>query len=142
MTSSHLISYSTVNTEIFTSKIKNRKWVFTLTTFIQEGVGSHRKSNQARKRDEASNLEKKKESCPYLQTESQSEVTQSRRTLCDPMEPTRLLHAQNFPGKSTRVGCHFLLQRIFLTQGLNPGFPHYGQMLYHLSHQGSHLQIT
>ena len=39
MTSSHLISYSTVNTEIFTSKIKNRKWVFTLTTFIQESVG-------------------------------------------------------------------------------------------------------
>ena len=26
----------------------------------------------------------------------------------------------NFPGKNTRVGCHFLLQGIFLTQGLNP----------------------
>ena len=41
----------------------------------------------------------------------------------------------NFPGKSTRVGCHFLLQGIFLTQGLNPGLPHCKQMLYHLSHQ-------
>ena len=30
-------------------------------------------------------------------------------------------------------GCHFLLQGIFLTQGLNPGLLH----LYHLSHQGS-----
>ena len=24
------------------------------------------------------------------------------------------------PGKNTGVGCHFLLQRLFLTQGLNP----------------------
>ena len=27
-------------------------------------------------------------------------------------------------GKNTRVGCHSLLQEIFLTQGLNPGLPH------------------
>ena len=26
----------------------------------------------------------------------------------------------DFPGKNTEVGCHFLLQRIFITQGLNP----------------------
>ena len=25
-----------------------------------------------------------------------------------------------FPGKNTAVGCHFLFQGIFLTQGLNP----------------------
>ena len=31
-----------------------------------------------------------------------------------------------------------LLQQIFPTQGLNLGLPHYRQMLYHLSHQGSH----
>ena len=36
-----------------------------------------------------------------------------------------------------RVGCHFLLQGIFPTQGLNLGLPHCRQMLYHLSHQGS-----
>ena len=34
-------------------------------------------------------------------------------------------------------GCHFLLQGIFPTQGLNPGFPHCRQTLYCLSHQGS-----
>jgi len=34
------------------------------------------------------------------------------------------------------VGCHFLLQGIFLTQGLNPGLQHWGQMFYYLSHQG------
>ena len=28
----------------------------------------------------------------------------------------------NFPGKNTGVGCPFLLQGIFLTQGLNPSF--------------------
>ena len=33
--------------------------------------------------------------------------------------PTRLLCPQNFPGKNTRVGCHFLLLGIFPTQGLN-----------------------
>ena len=32
----------------------------------------------------------------------------------------RLLCPQNLPGKNTGVGCHFLLQGIFLTQGLNP----------------------
>ena len=38
--------------------------------------------------------------------------------------------------KSTGMGCCFLLQRIFPTQGSNPGLPHYRQTLYHLSHQG------
>ena len=36
---------------------------------------------------------------------------------CDP----RLLCPWGFPGKNTGVGCHFLLQGIFLAQGLNPG---------------------
>ena len=41
------------------------------------------------------------------------------------------------PGKNTGVDCHFLLQGIFPTQGSNSHLPHYGQMLYPLSHQGS-----
>ena len=44
--------------------------------------------------------------------------------------PTRLLHPWDFPGKSTGVGCHFLLQRIFLPQGRN--LLYYWQILYHL----------
>ena len=40
------------------------------------------------------------------------------------------------PGKNTGVGCHALLQGIFPTQGLNPGLPHCGWILYRLSHQG------
>ena len=50
---------------------------------------------------------------------------------------TELLRAWDFLAKSTGVGCHFLLQGIFLTQGSNPGLLHCRQMLYHLSHQGS-----
>ena len=42
---------------------------------------------------------------------------------------------------STGVDCHFLLQRIFPTQGSNPGLPHCRQMLYRLSHQGSCIRV-
>ena len=43
-------------------------------------------------------------------------------TLCNSTKRrlSRLLCPWNFPGKNTGVGCHFLLQGIFLTQGLNP----------------------
>ena len=37
------------------------------------------------------------------------------------LEPTRLLCPWDFPGKDTGVGCHFLLQGIFPTQGYEPG---------------------
>ena len=42
--------------------------------------------------------------------------------------------------KHTGVDCHFLLQGIFPTQGLNLGLPHCRQTLYHLSHQGSPIE--
>ena len=51
--------------------------------------------------------------------------------------PTRLFCAWDSPGKNTAMGCHFLLQRIFPTQGSNPSLPHCRQTLYRLSHQGS-----
>ena len=35
--------------------------------------------------------------------------------------PTRLLSSWDFPGMNTGVGCHFLLQGIFPTQGSNLG---------------------
>ena len=41
----------------------------------------------------------------------------------------------------TGVGCHFLLQGIFLTQGSNPGLLHCRQILYCLSYQGSPKQF-
>ena len=65
-------------------------------------------------------------------------VAKSCPTLLRPrgLQPARLLRPQDFPGKNTGVGCHFLLQGNFLTQGSNLGFPHCRQMLYHLSHRG------
>ena len=53
------------------------------------------------------------------------------------LQPTRLLCPWDFLGKSTGVGCHFILQGIFLTRGSNLGLLHCRQILYHLSHKGS-----
>ena len=71
-------------------------------------------------------------------------VTHFCPTLCHPMDcspPGSSVHGDS-PGKSTRVGCHALLQEISLTQGSNPGFPHYRSILYHLSHQGSPISLS
>ena len=60
-------------------------------------------------------------------------------TLCDPMDyspPGSSVHGDS-SGKNTGVGCHSLLQGIFLTQESNPGLPHCRQLLDCLSQQGS-----
>ena len=60
-------------------------------------------------------------------------------TLCDPMDcspPGSSVHGDS-PGQNPGVGCHALLQGIFLTQGLNPGLPNCRWVLYRLSHQRS-----
>ena len=59
-------------------------------------------------------------------------VAQSCPTLCDPVGCP-----WDFPGQNTRVGSISLLQRIFSTQGFNPGLLHCRQILYQLSHKGS-----
>ena len=46
----------------------------------------------------------------------------------------RVLCPRDSPSKNTGVGCHFLLQGIFPTQGLNPGLLHCRQILYQLSY--------
>ena len=56
------------------------------------------------------------------------------QTLCD---PRGLDSPWNSPGKNTGVGSLSLPQRIFPTQGLNPGFLQCRQILYQLSHKGS-----
>ena len=53
------------------------------------------------------------------------------------LQPTGLLYPWNSPGKNTGVGCHFLLQGIFLTQGSNPGLLHCRKMLFPRTHKGS-----
>ena len=46
------------------------------------------------------------------------------------LEPARLLCPWDFPGKNIGVGCHFILQGIFLTQRSNPGLLHCRQTPY------------
>ena len=69
-------------------------------------------------------------------------VTQACQTLCDPMETVahKAPLSMEFSRQEYWVGCHALLQRIFLTQGLNLGLPPYRQTLHHLNHQGSPIQ--
>ena len=45
------------------------------------------------------------------------------------LRPTRLLCPWDSPGKKTGVGCHFLLQGIFLTQGSNLDLLHCRKVL-------------
>ena len=65
-------------------------------------------------------------------------VVNSPLTLFDPMDCSPPVSSVRgiFPGKNIVVGCHFLLQGIFLIQGLNPGLLHCRQILYQLSYPG------
>ena len=54
----------------------------------------------------------------------------------DSLRPRGLYSPWNSPGQNTGVGSLSLLQRIFPTQGLNPGLPHCKQILYQPSHKG------
>ena len=47
------------------------------------------------------------------------------------LQCTRLLCPWDFAGKNIGMGCHSLLQGIFLTQGLNPSLLHCRRFLYH-----------
>ena len=50
-----------------------------------------------------------------------------------PHGPARLLCPWDSPGKNTGMRCHFFLQGIYQTQGLNLGLLHCRQILYCLS---------
>ena len=72
-------------------------------------------------------------------------AAQSCPTLCNPMDcnmPGSSAHGDS-PGKNTGVGCHVFLQRIFPTQGSNPGLPHCWQILYQLGYPNkAHLSFN
>ena len=53
------------------------------------------------------------------------------------LQPTRLLCPWDHPSKNTGVSCHFLLQRIFPTQGSNWCLLYCTRLLLWLSHWGS-----
>ena len=77
---------------------------------------------------------------PGKQTESgsETEVTQSCPTLCDPMDcslPGSSVH-RIFQARVLEWGA-ISFSRVFPTQGSNSGLPRCRQTLYPLSHQGS-----
>ena len=47
-----------------------------------------------------------------------------------------------FSSQESGVGCHFLLQGIFSTQGSNPGLLYCRLILYSLNHQGSPISMV
>ena len=62
----------------------------------------------------------------------------SAQTLCGSMiAASRLLCPWNSLGKNAGVGCHFLLQGLFPTQGSNPCLLHWQVNSLPLSHRGS-----
>ena len=67
---------------------------------------------------------------PQSKATSQSE---GRLFVSDSLQPHGLYGSWNSPGQNTGVGSCSLLQGIFPTQGLNPGFPHCRQILYQLA---------
>ena len=59
----------------------------------------------------------------------------SHSVVSNSLQPHGLQHTSHpcpwdFPGENTGVGCHFFLQGIFQTQGLNPGLLHCRHILY------------
>ena len=60
------------------------------------------------------------------------------------LQPTRLFCPWDSPCKNTGVGCHALLQGIFLTQGLNSGLLqllHFRRILYHCATREAHIYV-
>jgi len=62
---------------------------------------------------------------------------ESLSVVSDSLRPQGLNSPWNSPGQNTGVGSLSLLQGIFPTQGSNSGLPHWGRILYQLSHKGS-----
>ena len=64
--------------------------------------------------------------CQERESESEIEVIQSCPTLCNPIDCGLLgssIRPWDFPGKSTGVGCHFLLQGDLPDPGIKPRSP-------------------
>ena len=83
--------------------------------------------------------------CPFYFQPLSFVVIQSLRLFvsfatCE-LQPTRLLCPQDFPGKNIGVGCHFLIQATFPTQGSNPILLCWQENSLPLSHQESPLPL-
>ena len=123
--------------------LKHQRYVLSRIGFLFQGSQNEFESHDCRTLREGNSLLKEQGSqylgeqvslIPHCVCVSCSVMTNSWQP-CG-LQPTRLLCPWDFPGKSTGVGSHSLLQEIFPTQGSNPGLPHLGQIFfYHLSYQ-------
>ena len=64
-------------------------------------------------------------------------MSESSSVVSNSLRPHGLYNPWSSAGQNARVGSLSVLQGIFPTLGLNPGLPHFRQILYCLSHQGS-----
>ena len=69
------------------------------------------------------------------------EGSESHSVVSDFLWPHGLYIPWNSPGHNTGVGWHSPNQRIFPTQGSDPGLPHCRRILYQLSHKGSPIYM-
>ena len=79
--------------------------------------------------------------CVYTHMKVTALVTRLCLTLCDPMDcsPSGSSVHEILQARILEWVAISLLQRIFPTERLNLALPHCRQILYHLSHQGSHM---
>ena len=125
MSSSQLTSYLTVKTESFSSEIRHKTKLSTLTTFIQLSFGSPVQIHQAMKRKSESKSERKRQNWHYVHIEkwsvSRSVVSDSvttRTAACQAPLPIGILQARilewvaipssrvsSRPRDQTRVSC-------------------------------------
>ena len=78
-------------------------------------------------------------SITFLQCEMK--WSESCSIMSDSLWPHRLYSPWNSQDQNTGVDSLSLLQEIFPTQGLNPGFLHCRHILYQLSHKGSPTSV-
>ena len=84
---------------------------------VYRGSWTHRTRRENRARDIHRGSPMLLMQCVLINCSLLSNSLQHHRLLA-----ARVLGSWNFPAKNTGMGCHFLLQGIFLTQGSNPHF--------------------
>ena len=79
----------------------------------------------------------KNKNSPFFKDDTKSRMEESEShysVVSNSLQPHGLCGPRNSLGQNTGVDSLSLLQGIFPTQGLNPGLPHCGRILYQLSH--------
>ena len=120
--------------QVFTvPKMLNGSCKFTFDPFFLFRKEIKTKTEKSTPHTTFHHLKKQHPQTSDLKVKGQGSQTVCRSVVSDSLQPhelqpTRLLCPWDFPGKNTGVGCHFLLQGIFPTQGSNLHLPHCRQL--------------